>query len=293
MSRLASALKSGEFVVTAQLNPPKGTDLTSLFGKAEMLAGVVNAFNITDSHTSRMTMAPMAVARLLLEKGVEPILQLTCRDRNRIALQADLLGACALGITNILCMTGDDPKTGDHPDAKPVFDLEAIGLLRAVTSLQSGKDISGHRLHGTPTFFPGAVVNPGAPELDQELRRMEQKIEAGARFFQTQAVYDPAVFERFMNAAHTYKVPILASHIILKSGKMAGIFNAEVPGISIGEDLIQEIEQAKNPREKGMEIAARVIQKVKPMCQGIHLIGAGWEARIPQILGNAGIRDLT
>ena len=179
MSNLADALKSGKFVVTTELNPPKGTTLGPLFNKAERLRGVVDAFNLTDSHSSRMSMAPLAVGHLLLERGIEPILQLTCRDKNRIALQSDLLGADALGISNVLCMSGDHPSAGDHPDAKPVFDLDAIALLRAISSLQSGEDLGGKELKGSPSFFAGAVVNPGAPDLDKELRRMEQKIEAG------------------------------------------------------------------------------------------------------------------
>ena len=291
MSRLADALMSGEFVVTAELNPPKGTDLGPLLAKAEALAGMVDAFNITDSHTSRMTMAPMAAARALLEKGFDLLLQLTCRDRNRIALQADLLAASALGISNIMCMTGDDPKTGDHPEAKPVFDLEAVALLRAVTSLQAGRDIGGRRLRGSPVFFAGAVVNSGASDLNKELVRMQQKIEAGAQFFQTQAVYDPEAFQRFISTTREYNVPFLATHIVLKSGEMARRFNAEVPGISIPEEVVREMEEAENPADKGIEIAGRVLQSLKPMCQGIHLIDAGRDSRIPEILRLAGIRN--
>ena len=291
MSRLAEALKSGQFVVTAELNPPKGTDLGPLLAKAEALAGLVDAFNITDSHTSRMTMAPIAAARALLDKGFEPLLQLTCRDRNRIALQADLLAASALGIDNIMCMTGDDPKTGDHPEAKPVFDLEAVGLLRAAASLQSGRDIGGRRLRGSPVFFAGAVVNSGASDLSKELLRLQQKIEAGAQFFQTQAVYDPEAFQRFTDAAREHNVPFLATHIVLKSGEMARRFNAEVPGISIPEDVVREMEEAENPAEKGVEIASRLLQRLKSMCQGIHMIDAGRDSSIPEILRIAGVRS--
>ena len=291
MSRLADALKSGEFVVSAELNPPKGTDLGPLLAKAEALAGLVDAFNVTDSHTSRMTMAPIAAARALLNHGFEPLLQITCRDRNRIALQADLLAASALGIANIMCMTGDDPKTGDHPEAKPVFDLEAVGLLRAASSLRSGKDMGGRKLRGSPVFFAGAVVNSGAPDLSKELLRMQQKIEAGAQFFQTQAVYDPDAFQRFMGVARESNVPFLATLIVLKSGEMAKRFNAEVPGICIPEDLVQEMEDAQNPADKGVEIASRLLQRLKPMCQGIHIIDAGRDSRIPEILRIAGIQN--
>ena len=291
MSRLADALNSGDFAVTAELNPPKGTDLSPLLAKAEALAGVVDAFNVTDSHTSRMTMAPIAAARVLLENGFEPLLQITCRDRNRIALQADLLAASALGIDNIMCMTGDDPKTGDHPQAKPVFDLEAVGLLRAATSLRAGKDMGGHKLRGNPAFFVGGVVNSGAQDISKELLRMQQKIEAGAQFFQTQAVYDHDAFQRFMGAAREYNVPFLVTLIVLKSPEMAKRFNAAVPGISIPEGLIQEMEQAKNAADKGVEIAGRLLRKLKPMCRGIHLIDAGRNSRIPETLQIAGVRN--
>ena len=178
----AEVLQSGKFLVTAELNPPKGTNLETLLDHAEQLRAMVDAFNLTDSHSSRMTMAPLAVARLLVERGINPMLQVTCRDRNRLALQSDLLGAYALGVRNIVCMTGDPPEAGDHPDTKPVFDLEVLGLLEAVAALQAGQDLGGHPLTGTPTFCVGAVVNPGAPDRQKELRRMEDKVARGAQF---------------------------------------------------------------------------------------------------------------
>ena len=289
MSDFAAALQSDKFVVTSELNPPKGTDLASLLEKAEMLRDMVDAFNLTDSHASRMTMAPLAVAHLLLDRGIEPILQLTCRDKNRIALQSDLLGAHALGISNVLCMTGDDPSTGDHPDAKAVFDLEAIALLRAVSSLRSGNDIGGSQLKGTPAFHAGAVVNPGAPDLEKELKRMEEKIEAGASFFQTQAVYDAGAFEKFMNAVRRYNVPILAGFLMLKSGNMARNLNANLPGVAVPQEIVQEMDETGDRAATSVGIAGRIIQDIRPMCQGVHIMAIGWEARIPQVLQAAGI----
>ena len=289
MSDFAAALQSGKFVVTSELNPPKGTDLASLLEKAEMLRDMVDAFNLTDSHASRMTMAPLAVAHLLLDRGIEPILQLTCRDKNRIALQSDLLGAHALGISNVLCMTGDDPSTGDHPDAKAVFDLEAIALLRAVSSLRSGNDIGGSQLKGAPAFNAGAVVNPGAPDLEKELKRMEEKIEAGASFFQTQAVYDAGAFEKFMNAVRRYNVPILAGFLMLKSGNMARNLNANLPGVAVPQEIVQEMDETGDRGATSVGIAGRIIQDIRPMCQGVHIMAIGWEARIPQVLQAAGI----
>jgi len=289
MSTLAAALNSGNFVVTTELNPPKGTNLTALFEKADLLKGRVTACNLTDSHTARMTMSPVAVAHLLLDRGVEPILQVTGRDRNRLALQADLLGAAALGITNIVCMSGDDPQSGDHPQAKPVFDLDAITLLRALSSLQAGYDLGGNQLNGTPGFYAGAVVNPGAADLTKELQRMEDKVQAGAQFFQTQAVYDPRTFETFMNAAQKYHIPVLAGVLLLKSGTMAQYLNDNVPGISVPAALIQELEEVQDRTAKSVEIGSRIIKQLKPMCHGVHLMTLGWEARIPQLLQAAEI----
>ena len=289
MSTLAAAIKSGNFVITTELNPPKGTNLTTLFEKVDLLKGRVNACNLTDSHTARMTMAPVAVAHLLLDRGVEPILQVTGRDRNRLALQADLLGAAALGITNIVCMSGDDPQSGDHPQAKPVFDLDAITLLRALSSLQTGYDLGGNQLNGAPCFYAGAVVNPGAADLTTELQRMEDKVQAGAQFFQTQAVYDPGTFETFMNAAQQYNVAVIAGVLLLKSGTMAQYLNDNVPGISVPAVLIRELEEAQDRAVKSVEIGSRIMKQLKPMCHGIHLMALGWEACIPQLLQAAEI----
>lgn len=291
MSRFAEALKAGKFVVTTELNPPKGTDLGPLLQKAEGLKDMVDAFNLTDSHSARMSMSPMAVAHLLLDRNLEPILQMTCRDRNRLALQADLLGAYALGIRNISIMTGDPPRAGDHPDARPVFDLDSIALLRAVASLQSGKDLAGNALKGSPQFFVGAVVNPGVRDLDGEMRRMEEKIEAGARFFQTQAVYEPARFEQFMSIVQRYRVPVVGSFIMFRSGEMARRFNQWLPGLHIPEALIREMDEAQDKRQKGVEIAARIIREIRPMCQGVHITAVGWESLVPQVLAAAGIAD--
>jgi methylenetetrahydrofolate reductase (NADH) len=289
MSTLAAALNSGNFMITTELNPPKGTNLTTVFEKVDVLKGRVHACNLTDSHTARMTMSPVAVAHLLLDRGVDPILQVTGRDRNRLALQADLLGAAALGIKNIVCMSGDDPQSGDHPQAKPVFDLDAITLLRAVSSLQKGYDLGGNKLNGAPSFYTGAVVNPGAPDLGKELQRMEEKVQAGAQFFQTQAVYDPGTFETFMNAAQKYNVVVLAGVLLLKSGTMARYLNDNVPGISVPDALIRELEEVQDRAAKSIEIGSRIIRQLKPMCQGVHLMALGWEARIPHLLQAAEI----
>ena len=286
----AEVLESGTFVVTAELNPPKGTNLEPLFAHAERLKNDVDAFNLTDSHSARMSMAPLGVASLLVQRGIEPIMQVTCRDRNRIALQADLLAAHALGVRNVLTMTGDTPAAGDHPDAKGVFDVDGIGLLGAVAALQSGRDLGGQALRGAPDFCVGAVVNPGAPDLQKELGRMRDKMAQGARFFQTQAVYDAAAFAKFMEEVRNDKVSILASFIVLRSANMARRLNA-VPGIAIPDAVIQEMETAADPARQGIAIAGRIIRELRNLAHGIHLIAIGQEGRIPEILDAAGLSN--
>jgi 5,10-methylenetetrahydrofolate reductase len=289
MSKLENVLDSGEFVLTCELNPPKGTDLTALFDKAERLRGLVDAFNLTDSHAAHMAMAPLAVAHLLLDRGVEPILQTTTRDRNRIALQGDLLAASALGIQNVVFMGGDPPSNGDHPDAKAVFDVYSSLMLQAASDLEKGTDMAGNPLSGTPHFCIGAVTNPGARDLGEEIMRMGEKIDAGARFFQTQAVYDADAFEDFAKAAAQYTVPILAGIIPVKSVQQAMYMNAHVPGIHVPEAIVAELDAAEDKISTGVEIAARTIKRLDGMCQGLHIMAMGLEARIPTLLREAGI----
>ena len=289
MSTFSESFKSGRFVVTAELNPPKGTDLGPLFEDARALSGMVDAFNLTDSAGANMTMAPISVAHLMLDRGMEPILQVTGRDRNRIALEGELLAASALGVSNVLCMSGDPPGRGDHPDAVGVFDLRAETLLDAVSAMNAGTDMYGNELKGTPSFFPGAVVNPGADDPDTELARMEDKAKRGAAFFQTQAVYDAASFEKFMESARGFGVPVLAGMIVLKSARMARFLDGNLPGVSVPDGIIAEMENSKNRAATGVEIAARLIRETRDMCDGAHIMAIGWESRIPAILESAGL----
>ena len=275
--------------MTSELNPPKGTDLSILFRHAEALNGMVDAFNVTDSAGANMTMAPFAAAHIMLDKGIEPILQVTGRDRNRIALEGEILAASALGITNILCMSGDPPGRGDHPDAVGVFDLRAETLLDAVKAMNSGADMYGNELKGTPSIFAGAVANPGADDVDHELTRMEEKVRRGAAFFQTQAVYDAAAFEKFMETARGFGVPVLAGMIVLKSARMARFLNDKLPGVSVPQSIIDEMDSARDRPAAGVQITARLIREVREMCDGTHIMAIGWESRIPAILAAAGL----
>jgi len=293
MTRLEEKIRSKAFVVTTELTPPKGIDLTELFAKADALKGFVDAVNLTDSPRARMAVEPKSVAHLLLDRGVEPIVQITARDRNRIAIQADLLGAALLGIGNFVFMGGDQPKNGDHPDAKPVFDLVSGDLIKAARGLAEGHDLAGNALKGQPHFFLGATANPGAKDLDGEIENTRRKIDAGAQFLQTQAIYDPSALERFLSRAQLGDVALLAGIIPLKSAKMAAWLNGNVPGISVPDALLQEMQAAAaDGREEaaGIEIAVRLVRALREVCAGVHIMAMGWEAHIPQILRESGIR---
>ena len=292
MTKLETALKGGGFIVTSELTPPKGTDLNGLFSKADMLKNLVTAFNLTESHAARMAMDPVVVGHLLLDRGIEPIVQMTSRDKNRIAIQASMLGAAALGIDNLVFMGGDPPKNGDHPDAKPVFDLFASQLLDAARALNSGLDLMGNRLNAPTNFFVGAVVNPGARDRQSEIDNAHRKIDAGATFFQTQAIYDAGVFTDFMEAAKLDK-PVLAGIIPVKSIKMAQYMNEKVPGINIPDHLMQRIADAGDDREKitniSIDIVATTIHEIVDTSNGVHIMAIGWEDKIPAILEAAGL----
>ena len=289
---LQSALKAGKFVVTAEVGPLKGTDITEIGEVADILKGTVDAVNVTDQQSSVMRLGSLATCHLLKEKGLEPVFQLTCRDRNRLALQSDLLSAWVLGVENVLAITGDLPSLGDHPQAKPVYDLDAVQLLWVIQRLNEGYDMVGAELKGKPDFFSGAVVNPGADteaSFELQLIKMEKKINAGARFFQTQAIYDIDIFARFMKRAEKFNVPVLAGVIPLKSAGMAKFMNKNVAGVFVPEKLINRMAQAEDKAQVGIEIAASLMKQLKDMCSGVHIMPIGWEKRVPAILDAAGL----
>ena len=292
MSKFEESLKSGQFVVTSEIGPPKGVNIEKYLEEAEPLKERVTAFNVTDLQSAVMKFGSLATCRLLVERGIEPVLQMTCRDRNRLALQSDLLSAYGLGIENILCLTGDHQSLGDHPQAKGVFDLDSVQLLVAATKLQQGKDLAGNELEAAPEFFLGAVVTPEAEPLELQIIKMKKKIEAGAAFFQTQAVYDISKFKEFIKQVSGFNVPILAGLVILKSVGMARYMNANVAGVSVPEELIEELKKDKEKTKSGrtgVEIAVRTINQIKDSCQGIHLMPLGWDDKVPAILDGAGL----
>ncbi|MBL7210144.1 MAG: methylenetetrahydrofolate reductase [Dehalococcoidia bacterium] len=289
MPKLREAVQSGKFVVTAEIGPAKGVDVTEFLENAELLRGRVDAVNITDQQSAVMRLGSLAGCHLLNEKGVEPVFQMTCRDRNRIALQSDLLNAYVLGIENVLCLTGDYVTLGDHPQAKPVFDLDSVSLLQAARELEQGRDLAGKELKGAPKFFLGACVTPGADPVEPQLIKMEKKVKAGAEFFQTQAIYEPKKFEAFMQEAKKFSVPVLVGIVLIRSAAMARFMNKNVAGIHVPDEIIDEMDEAENKAQKSIEIAARLISEMKGMCQGAHIMAIGLESRVPAVLDAAGL----
>ncbi|MBI4529314.1 MAG: methylenetetrahydrofolate reductase [Deltaproteobacteria bacterium] len=275
MSSLRERLEAGQFVTTTEMEPPKGTDLSSFRSIAALLKGKVHAVNVTDNQRAVMRLSPVGGASVLVREGLEPILQVTCRDRNRMALQSDLLAAWVLGVRNVLTMTGDPVEAGDHPQAKPVFDISSADLLRLIGRLNSGRDGAGHPLQGKPDFFLGATVNPGVAPLEPELERFKKKVEAGARFFQTQAIFDLDAFARFMNIAKSMPVYIIAGLIPLQSVRLAHFLNEKVPGIHVPGAIIERLSRSADPVEAGLEIAAELVDGLKRICHGIHLMVVG------------------
>jgi methylenetetrahydrofolate reductase (NADPH) len=284
---LREALEKGKFAVTTEVGPLKGTDTTEIMEVAEILHGKVDGVNVTDQQSAVMRLGSLATCALLVQKGLDPVFQMTCRDRNRIALQSDLLSASVLGIKNALVISGDFPTLGDHIDAKDVYDLDSEQLLWTITQMNNGHDLAGNELQGKTAFFAGAVVKPvsdTAASFELQLAMMEKKIGLGARFFQTQAVYDAGAFERFMKRAAKFKVPVLVGVIPLKSVGMARYMNKNVAGVFVPDQLIDEMGKAEDKTAKGLEIAARLINDLKSLCQGVHIMAIGWEKKVPEIL---------
>ena len=293
-SRFKEALESGKFVVTAEVGPPKGTNIEKLLHHIDLLKDRVDALNVTDNQSAVMRICSLAVCKLIKERGGEPILQITCRDKNRLAIQSELLGAHVLGIHNVLCLTGDHIVVGDHIDAMPVFDIDSVHLIQAVRTLEQGKDMAGNELDGPVSFCVGATVTPEADPLEPQLLKFRKKVRAGIDFVQTQAVYDLDKFRRFMEFARKFdRVKILAGIVLLASVGMARYMNANVPGIFVPEEMIRELASAPKGKaiEKGIEIAARLIRTIRDerICDGVHIMAIGREERVLDILDAAGM----
>jgi methylenetetrahydrofolate reductase (NADPH) len=291
MSNLRQAVTDREFLITAEVAPPKGGNVAHMVEMASTLKGRVHAVNITDGSRAVMRMSPLAASVILMQHGIEPVCQFACRDRNRIGLQGDLLGAHALGIRNILALTGDPMKAGDYPSAKAVFDLEAVRLLKLVTNLNHGLDGNEQLLpDGAVDLFAGAAVDPQSKSWSGLQSRFDKKVAAGAEFFQSQLISDFDILEKFMTKiAANYHKPVLAGIFLLKSAKNAQFINKNVPGVDIPQAIIDRLAQAKEPLQEGMKIAAEQVKLASHLCQGVHLMAVKREDLIPQILDLAGI----
>ncbi len=296
MSQLQQQIEAGTFVVTGEIGPPKGINVEPVLHEAEeYLKNTVVAVNVTDIQTAVMRLGSMAVSHMLVDLDIEPVFQMVCRDRNRLALQSDLLSAAALGIENVLALTGDHVVMGDHQQAKPVYDLDSVGLLRAISDLEAGTDMGvdvkgqPNALDGAPKFFKGCCTTPCSPTPEAQVIKLEKKAAAGAQFVQTQAVYDPAAFEAFMKQIEHIRIPVLVGSVLLKSAGMARYMNRSVPGVQVPEPIIQRLaDAAKEDRPKvSVEIAAGLIRQMKPMCQGVHLMTLGWDRYVPEIIKQA------
>lgn len=293
-SAFKKALDSGKFVVTCEAAPSKGTNLQNMKHHIDLLKDKVDAMNVTDHQSSVMRYPSLGGALLVKEMGGEPILQMTCRDRNRIALQSDLLGAHALGIRNVVVMTGDHVLAGDHKQAKPVYDVESVQLLNIINSLNNGTDMMGAPLRGNTGFFAGAVVTPEANPLEPQLMKFSKKVQAGAKYFQTQAIYDITMFKVFMDHARMLQAKVLAGIVVLKNERMAQYLNNHVAGIRVPEECIAELAGSPGKEDKqraGIAIAARLIRRLheERICDGVHIMAIGMEDKVPAIMRQAGL----
>lgn len=284
MSVLKTKCNRNEFIITAELCPPKGTDIDPFLDKAKLLKDKVDAINVTDNQRAIMRLTPLVCSHLLVKEGIEPIYQMTCRDRNRLAIQSDLLGASVLGINNVLALTGDHISAGNNKQARAVFDIDSVHLLQMINKLNHGTDFNDTPLQGKTNFFSGAAVNPGSEPLEAVLLKFTKKVQAGAHFFQTQAIFDTEKFKTFMKQIKQHNVKIFAGVLLLKSGKMARFLNDNVPGVEVPEHLIAELDNAKDPLEKGIEIAAALIRELKNIAHGAHIMCIGMEEKVLDIV---------
>jgi len=284
MSALSQQLDQGRFAVTTEIVPPKGIDIDEIIEVARSLWPHVQAININENPHAVMRISSLAVSRILVENGMEPVVHVTTRDKNRLALQSDLLGAAVLGIENVLVVSGDHQSLGDHKEAKPVYDLDTVQMLHVISRLMSGEDLAGNPLMGTPCFFPGAAVNPQAEIPELEIIKMEKKARAGARFFQTQAVYDLNALAAFMEQIRHLKVKVLAGIVPLKSARMGRFMNENIPGIRVPDALLERMEKTGDREAESLAIARDLIAGCREICDGVHLMTIGWYHKVSALL---------
>ena len=284
---LKSELASGRFVITAEICPPRGTDVSSFLEKARLLKGRIAAANVTDNQRAVMRLSSLACSVLLMNEGIDPVFQMTCRDRNRLAIQSDLLGAWVLGVKNVLALTGDHVAFGDHREAKAVFDIDSVQLVGVIETLNSGRNMKNTELRGKTDFYIGAVVAPEADPFGPEWLKFEKKVESGAKFFQTQAIFDMDKFKEFFDKSEKSGVKVLGGILLLKSAKMAHYLNNNVPGVTVPPSLIEELEGASDQLEKGIEIASRQVRELKKFCHGAHIMAIGLEETVVKIIEGA------
>jgi 5,10-methylenetetrahydrofolate reductase len=279
----SEALKNKDFVVTAELSPPKGVDLAEVLKKADFLKGKVDGVNATDNQVAVLHLSSVAFCAILKQKGLDPILQMNCRDRNALAMQADLLGAYALGIRNVLAITGDYPKKALHHVVKPVFDIDSVQLIKLIKDMNNGIDFAGEKLTGTPSFTVGGVVNPGAEPKEGQIVKLKKKIDAGAQFIQTQIVYDIDGFKKFRDVTKDIKIKFLLGILPIRSAKMAqNILN--IPGVHVPKKIMERIGEAKDPVQEGIDISAEIINGLRGYIDGVHFMTLNNVEVIPSIM---------
>jgi methylenetetrahydrofolate reductase (NADPH) len=295
-TNLEKVLESGMFAVTAEAGPPKGTSAAVIGRKGEMLHRHCDAVNITDNQTAIVRMSSLAGCFLLKQQGVDPVMQIVVRDRNRVAIQSDVLGAVALGVGNILCLSGDHQQFGNHPQTKGVFDIDSIQLIQALKQMRDDKKfLSGDEISGDVPLFIGAAANPYADPFEFRVARLAKKVKAGADFIQTQAVYDVAKFIKWMEMVREQgldkRVHILAGVIPIKSAGMARYMRDYVSGISVSDEIVTRMEEAKDTKQEGLKVALEVIEQLKEVAgvHGIHIMAVGWEDIVPEIVEKAGL----
>lgn len=288
MSRLRDMLEAGQFVVTGEVAPPKGADLTAMHASVDVLAPHCHALNVTDNQGASLHLSSLAASKAILDRGIEPIFQQTCRDRNRLALQSDLLAAWSLGLENVLVVTGDDPRAGDHPHAKGVFDLDSTQLAQIARGMNEGHDMMGRELSGGTGFYIGAAMFPEVEPWDVQLARIEQKVEAGVRFFQTQAVFDIAKLERAVEALRPLGAKVIAGVLVLKSPRVIAFVNERLAGLMVPDAIAERIRSADDPAEESIRLAAEQVREIRDIADGVHVMPLGLDAAIGRILGEPG-----